>query len=101
MAIDEEAFEAAREAWLFHASDYTRLDECIRAALEAYESAKQKDGWVLVPKEPTKAMLDAYGMKAWEINGDSAAGLLVEGYRAMLAVAPEPPSALLSAGGEG
>lgn len=38
--IDEKAFEAARQAWLESASDYTRLDDSIRAAIRAYEAAK-------------------------------------------------------------
>jgi hypothetical protein len=41
--LDEEAFEAARAAWLESASDYTRLDDSIRAAILAYESAKTKE----------------------------------------------------------
>jgi hypothetical protein len=43
MTTDEGAFEAARAAWLESASDYTRLDDSIRAAILAYESAKQKE----------------------------------------------------------
>lgn len=70
------------------------------AAVHAYESAKQKvaEGWVLVPREPTRRMVEilAYHPVA---EGDRAQALDV--YRAMIAAAPEPPSALLSAGGEG
>ena len=53
MTIDEKAFEAARVAWLESASDYTRLDDSIKAAIIAYESAKQKEaeGWREVLQE--------------------------------------------------
>jgi hypothetical protein len=73
MQIDEKAFEAARAAWLESASDYTRLDQSIKAAIAAYlESAKPKEAEglklgsrltvegaeaVVVPVEPTEEMV--------------------------------------------
>jgi hypothetical protein len=51
------------------------------------QDASPKDGWKLVPLQPTQAMLDA-GVKA----GVNASGYWCpETWRAMLAAAPEPP----------
>lgn len=118
MTIDEKALTAAIEALEPKCRPITgganplarRLaEEFAQAALEAYESAKQKDaeGWVLVPEEPTdehiRAML-AVGEPATfrhhlrhPNNGPSmtrATELKIERARAMY-------RALLSAGGEG
>lgn len=43
------ALEAARVAWLESASDYTRLDASISAAITAYLAQREKEGWVTVP----------------------------------------------------
>lgn len=112
MTIDEKARAVAIEALEPKCRPITgganplarRLaEEFVDAALEAYESAKQKeaDGWVLVPKEPTLAMCNA-GWGEIDTQGFQTEDTEVAPiYRAMLAAAPEPPSALLSAGGEG
>lgn len=116
MQIDEKALEDASRAYCdvirlnyegLSAQLVAKRDEAMRAAILAYESAKQKgeaEGWVLVPREPMPEMLGAF----WRVKighqfhdepeptdrSDYAA------YRAMLAAAPEPPT-MLSAGGEG
>ena len=73
--------------------------DALRAAILAYESAKQKgeaEGWVLVPRELTNAML-------WANAGTSDTHKPTWNramWAAFLAAAPEPPT-MLSAGGEG
>ena len=44
------ALKAARVAWLESASDYTRLDTSISAAITAYLAQAGKEGWVMVPR---------------------------------------------------
>ena len=43
------ALEAARVAWLESASDYTRLNTSISAAITAYLAQREKEGFVEVP----------------------------------------------------
>ena len=43
------ALKAARVAWLESASDYTRLDTSISAAITAYLAQREKEGFVEVP----------------------------------------------------
>lgn len=106
--IDEKAREAAVTALEPKCRSFTgganplarRLaEELADAAIIAYESANQKgeaEGWVLVPREPTNAML-------WANAGTSDTHKPTWNramWAAFLAAAPEPPT-MLSAGGEG
>ena len=54
--------------------------------------AAQQEGWVLVPREPTAAMLRAAEAKHPPAGKAGAIGLAVEMYRAMLAALPPPPA---------
>jgi hypothetical protein len=61
----------------------------LRAALAAYDAAPDDDALVLVPREPTHAMLLAYA-KAWdgyEIRGTTVGQLAAHEYKAMVAAA--------------
>ena len=49
------ALKAARVAWLESASDYTRLDTSISAAITAYLAQAGKEGWVMVPRTLSNA----------------------------------------------
>lgn len=65
---DERALEAARQAWLESASDYTRLDDSIRAAITAYLASVEADGWLDIasaPKDGTAVLLFAPGHGRW------------------------------------
>ena len=75
------ALKAARVAWLESASDYTRLDTSISAAITAYLAQAGKEGWVMVPAEPTEAMIE--GLVSHGFVQEFAA----DDYRAMLAAA--------------
>ena len=124
MQIDEKAFEAARAAWLESASDYTRLDDSIKAAILAYESAKPKEGWrdiASAPKDGTAILLYGPGV----LNRDGRTSMYaraqhvgwahdVDGHLLWYTrdprvtcrpthwrPLPDPPSAMLSAAGDG
>ena len=49
------ALKAARVAWLESASDYTRLDTSISAAITAYLAQREKEGWMMVPVDRISA----------------------------------------------
>lgn len=56
-----------------------------RAALSALEAA----GYVVVPREPTAAMIDAGGTEDGEWNPNNSAACCRESYKAMIAAALE------------
>ena len=58
MTLSPTALEAARVAWLESASDYTRLDTSISAAITAYLAQREKEGFVEVPVEPERIVID-------------------------------------------
>ena len=49
MTLSPTALKAARVAWLESASDYTRLNTSISAAITAYLAQREKEGFVEVP----------------------------------------------------
>lgn len=57
------------------------------AALSALRPGSETDGFVLMPREPTEAMIDAYTAAADDNDGPAAMYLDIKGYRAMLAAA--------------
>lgn len=60
-------------------------------------TVQDNDEWVLVPKEPTKAMLDAVWAAEldiyWNYGSNEEPGGPADVYRALLAAAPTTPSA--------
>ena len=61
-----------------------------RAYLAGCTAARRPDGWVMVPREPTEAMIKA----AWADLGDTyqrSTRNLADAYRAMLSAAPKEP----------
>ena len=92
MTLSPTALEAARVAWLESASDYTRLNTSISAAITAYLAQAGKEGWVMVPKEPSEAMIEAgcdNNPTQWNEGTDLgfAADVANDVYRAMLSAA--------------
>ena len=83
MTLSPTALKAARVAWLESASDYTRLDTSISAAITAYLAQAGKEGWVMVPAEPTEAMIE--GLVSHGFVQEFAA----DDYRAMLSAASQ------------
>lgn len=73
------ALDAASEAYCFAESDYMTLADPVEAAITAYLAAMAEAGYVVVPREATKAM-HAAGDKTW---GESVTAI----YRAMIAEA--------------
>lgn len=59
MTLSPTALEAACTAWLENASDYTRLDTSISAAITAYLAQMEKEGRVMVPTNATAQMIAA------------------------------------------
>jgi hypothetical protein len=98
MQIDEKALQAAENAYL-QIKDGGFVPN-MRAALEAYESAKPKDaeGWRDIASAPTPVMIGSsfglgrdYDKLVWFHAG------VATHWRPL----PEPPSAMLSAAGGG
>ncbi|EEJ7415797.1 hypothetical protein X034_003476 [Salmonella enterica subsp. enterica] len=62
-----------------------RIARTVRAAMiQAGNSPVTPDGWVMVPKEPTQAMINAWLSEVADWRGH------VAGYKAMLAAVPKP-----------
>jgi hypothetical protein len=59
----------------------------------ALSAIEQREGWIMVPKEPTRKMLEAGGAAIWGHANDAKEALMRNAYKAMLAAA-EPPAAL-------
>lgn len=117
--IDEKALEAAATAICLsdglnineflggeRASIFRHATKHARAAILAYESAKQKgeaEGWLLVPREPNSDQLDravAFALNV-SLGGDYRwTDYMRDLYGRFLSAAPKPPT-MLSAGGEG
>jgi len=71
----------------------------LRDAATVYTPPAVPEGWNLVPEEPTTAMILAYnvagvpgGASGLRWNEGPPRNLSVDGYRAMLAAAPEAPT---------
>lgn len=79
--IDEKALKVALSKHKGIAANVVMI-EFLKSYLQALSpgSTGETDGWVLVPKEPTKAMIDAAALHA---------RYPAEAYRAMLAAAGE------------
>jgi hypothetical protein len=129
MTIDEKAMDAATEAVMsFGVHSRLRASALAKEAILAYESAKQKDadGWRDIASAPKdgEIFLGTGPEEAWPVamlwqayDADDAAEIGSDGYwtyaEQLIADVtgeakptawrplPEPPSALLSAGGEG
>ena len=89
MTLDEKALAAAKKAYLDTTYGRGVSDDVVEAAITAYLSAREAQGYVEVPVEPTPEMLDA-GRR--NLNGSKAAkpvGLARHAYRAMLAARPQ------------
>ncbi len=62
---------------------YDYLARQLREAELRCQQAEHPEGWVMVPREPTKEMLDALNSMA------QCEGFIPEGYRAMLSAVPK------------
>lgn len=91
MTLSPTALEAACTAWLENASDYTRLDTSISAAITAYLAQREKEGFVEVPKEASEEVVNAALDKHAEITPCESPfgpdGYFALLYRAMVAAA--------------
>lgn len=96
--LDQEALEAAHKAYEHHGHlgdlKTQRLsDECLSAVIRAYLSSLPADGlvpegWVLVPREPTAAMINAAPASFSESFKAIWPHICGDIYRAMIAAAP-------------
>ena len=66
------ALKAARVAWLESASDYTRLDTSISAAITAYLAQREKEGFVEVPRCDCGHLFEICEGKMTSLRSDSA-----------------------------
>lgn len=95
MKLDEQALEAARQRVAAHVEQLqdtyglvcaSRVEPIVRDAIETYLAAREKQGWVEVPREPTEAMLNAMEEALMPMGEMTAA------YDAMVNAAPSPPA---------
>lgn len=72
-------------------SDYNREEWEVRRVYLHAERARVPEGWVLVPREPTDAMIEAAFSSDSPGNDPSATPDYAAAYKAMLAAAPSQP----------
>lgn len=72
--------------------DMGGLNQHIIASLIEQHGITPPDGWVLVPKEPTNDMIDAFAGENYLEMEDEDVISFTKSYKAMLAAAPEVPN---------
>lgn len=86
------AVDAAFDAWRKKQAGYIRVTDqikCVDAVTQAALSALSQAGWVVVPREPTEAMVNAGHHEVSLVADAGSFRIMAESaYRAMLAAAP-------------
>ena len=87
--MDQPSYPPGCEGYAKYITTAGRFREDAQAAITAYKRAREAQGYVEVPVEPTEAMLDAVAGAPFRFLSSGKQAAERDAYRAMLAARPQ------------